>query len=55
MPRRIINNEIYSIDYDSLDHETENAYKVIIEDVEIWFPKSECSLDETAETIDVPG
>ncbi len=48
-------NDIYTIEFDSLDHETDDAYKVIIEDAEIWFPKSECMLEEAINTIDVPG
>ena len=55
MPRRIINNTTYSIKYDSFEHETENAYKVIIEDAEIWFPKSEIVLEESTSTIELPG
>ncbi len=40
--------------YDSLEHETELAWLLVIGDEKIWLPKSICNIDEEDKLIDVP-
>lgn len=37
-------NELYSLDFNELRTETDDAWLVLIEQEEIWFPKSKCDL-----------
>jgi len=47
-------SNVIDIHYDELLHETYNAWLLEIWDEEIWFPKSQCDLDEENKTITIP-
>ena len=38
--------DLYPIEYDSILHETDGAWLLEIDGDHIWFPKSQCDLDE---------
>lgn len=43
-----------TIDYDHLVTETSSAWLLEIDEDRIWFPKSECSIDEDEHTLTGP-
>lgn len=47
-------DENRTIDYDELKTETNKAWLLDIEGEEIWFPKSQCDLDEESSCIEIP-
>ena len=46
--------EMYEINYDKKEHETDKAWLFIFEDKKVWLPKSQCELDELNKIINVP-
>ena len=43
------------IDFDEIKHETELAYLFVIDDNEVWLPKSQClTLDVEAREVEIP-
>jgi hypothetical protein len=42
------------VPYDAVVHETESAWLLTVEDEDIWFPKSQCSIGTENEEISVP-
>jgi len=44
-----------TIDFDELVHQTDDAYKLAIDDRFVWLPKSVCQdLDEDDGTVEIP-
>lgn len=42
------------IDFDEVVHESDSAWKVLIDDRTVWLPKSNCELDEMENKATVP-
>lgn len=40
--------------YDNLEHETDEAWLLRMDVYNIWFPKSQCNINEDEEIIEVP-
>lgn len=43
--------ELTIIDFDEIKHQTDNAWLLIIDKKEVWFPKSICQIDDPKENI----
>lgn len=52
---KIDNNAKYTYAYDELGTATDKAWNVKIEGDWYWLPKSQCELDETTGTVQIPG
>jgi hypothetical protein len=48
------NLKLTDIDYDSIEMETDKAILFLIDDEEVWLPKSTIEIDEKTKTITLP-
>ena len=49
-----MSNESVEIDFDHIEAETDMAWLVVIDDDEVWLPKSRCDIDNESHVADVP-
>jgi len=54
MTDMIMKNDEMIIEYDSIIHETEDAYLIVVEDNKHWFPRSITEIDEDFNCLKAP-
>ena len=46
--------QLFTVVYDDLKHETDLAWLLLFDEEEVWLPKSVCEIDEVEFEIEVP-